>query len=157
LRNCADVLQSLQRHAEALAHYDRLPAAIAASEDICLARAKSLSALGHTEAALIEYRKAISTRADDPRSLVGAGYLLYHTGRISEARDLFERALRVDAGYPYLAGLCLHAALAASDWEGFEARVLEVNESVRSGRQCMDPCAFLAVSESPRDQLACAT
>jgi predicted O-linked N-acetylglucosamine transferase (SPINDLY family) len=76
--------------------------------------------------------------------------------RHAEAIADFERAVSLRPDLPYVRGDLVHAKLHCCQWISLDQHVAKIVEGVRSSRSSDWPHSFIAISASPRDQLACA-
>ena len=94
--NQAAALQSLGRHDDAIASYDR---ALAIRPDFFIAlsgRARLLQTLGRNETAVAAYGRALAVRPDDVALLNDRANALHQLGRDAESMADAERALALD-------------------------------------------------------------
>jgi predicted O-linked N-acetylglucosamine transferase (SPINDLY family) len=89
-------------------------------------------------------------------ALVHAGQLLTRMRRPTEALELLERGLTLDACYPYAAWSLFDAAAAVCHWPLRERAAQAAVAGVHAGRRASVPFTFVGISDSPADQLACA-
>src|SRR5438874_2630012 len=151
------VLMALNRHAEAL---DSLKAALALDPS----NAASWNNRGCVLLNLARYDEAIpcfdNALAQQPRfvqALINRGSTQAALKRYAAAITDFERALSIDPEAPYVAGnLALHR-LQSSDWRSYDKDKVRVAEGVRAGRRVVMPFVHLALSDSPAEQLQCAS
>ena len=151
-----NVLIDLRRAGEAMASYERALAIRPGFADALLNRAYALLELKRNEEALACYRQALAIRPDSPEALYNRGIALTVMKRYEEAIADFERVLRLDPEYPYVKGKLIHARLDCCDWRSYEPDVAAIEADIRSGRRACEPFTFMALSDSPDDQLRCA-
>ena len=151
-----NVLIDLRRPGEAVASYERALAIRPGFADALLNRAYALLELKRNEEALACYGQALAIKPDFPEALYNRGIALTVMKRYEEAIADFERVLRLDPEYPYVKGKLVHARLDCCDWRSFERDVTAIEADIRSGRRACEPFTFMALSDSPDDQLRCA-
>jgi len=154
--NRGSVLRELGRGVEALAEYDR---ALAQKPDFAVAhgnRGKVLAELQRYEEAIASFDRALAL---DPRStdaLVNRGAALAAAKRHDLAARDFARAIEIDPSVPAIPGLLFHARANVGDWEGYDEAAQRLVAGARGGKRTATPLVMLSVTDSARDQLACA-
>jgi len=149
-------LWHLRRLEEALESYDR---ALAISPDYAEAlnnRGPALWDLQRVDEALATCARALAIRPDHAEVLYNRGVMLQDLGRHEAAIADFERVLAINPDYNYVKGLRLHAKLNCCDWRGLGDGTAELAADVRAKKCGSNPFAFLGLSATARDQLACA-
>jgi len=153
--NRGAALSALKRHEEALASYDR---ALALKRDFAEAlnnRGAALSALKRNEEALASYDRALALRPAFAEALQNRGATLVYLGRHEAARKALEQALKLSPDLPFAKGTLLHSRMHCCDWRTYEDESKRVIADVRAGNRACEPFMFLAISDSPNDQLRC--
>ena len=153
--NRGTALSALKRHEEALASYDR---ALALKPDFVEAlnnRGAALAALARHEEALASYDRALALRPAYAEALQNRGAALTHFGHHEAAAEAVTRALELDPDLAFARGTLLRARLHCCDWRTYEDDAKRVIADVRAGKLACEPFMFLAVSDSPQDQLLC--
>ncbi len=156
LNNRGIVLRDLKRPEEALTSLAR---AIEIKPDYAEAifnRGKTFAEMDRPVEATECYVRALEIRPDYAEVLSERGSLLNKLKLYDEAIEDFEHLLRIDPHYPYAKGNYLHAKMYCCNWASIEEDVRGVIEGLRAGERCDYPWAFLGISDSPEDQLACA-
>lgn len=93
----AQLLASLERHDEALEHYDEMKRFRPDSENVALGRAELLLRMDRLEDAVAQYREAARQWPDSAVSLNALGYTLAdRTDKYREAERLIRKALKID-------------------------------------------------------------
>ena len=149
------VLSGLKRHDEALASYDR---ALALNKDFAEAhnnRGTALAALKRLEEAVASYDRALARKPAFAEALQNRGAALSDLGRYEAAGKNLEQALHLDPNLPFARGTLLHSRMRECDWRGYERDSNQVIADVRAGKRAIEPFMFLAISDSPDDQLTC--
>jgi protein O-GlcNAc transferase len=108
------------------------------------------------EDVLASYRRALTLRPDFPEALSNFGVVLLANQRYGEAAAAFARLIEEAPDCDYAWGNLLEARLYDCDWTDYRQIVRKIEDAVRGGRHAANPYAFLMVSNSPSDQLACA-
>jgi protein O-GlcNAc transferase len=107
--------------------------------------------------ALASYERALALKPDFADALANRGELLRELGRYEEAVRDFERLLAVAPDYDYAGGGLLHTKIICCDWADYERLCTTVERDVSAGKRAAAPFMFLYMSDSPREQLRCAT
>jgi protein O-GlcNAc transferase len=160
--NRGNALRHLNRLDEALASYDRAlvlnPAYPAAANN----RGNVLVAMKRPNDAIASFDRAIADRPDYAEARYNRGQALIEAARYEAAITDFDWLLRHET--PDTARWCkglrgdrLYAQMQCCDWSDLERASAEIVAGVRSGAAVCDPFNFLAISDSPADQLQCAT
>ncbi|HYM17625.1 MAG TPA: tetratricopeptide repeat protein [Micropepsaceae bacterium] len=143
------------RHAVgALRSYDR--AAMLRPDDagILCNRGRAREALGRVGAALLDYTRACEIKPDYADALHARAQALRELKRNGEAIACAERLAEIEPGYGL--GTLVDLKRSACDWSGLETQEAALVAAAREGKRATDPFFFLAVSDSPKDQLRCA-
>ena len=69
----------------------------------------------------------------------------------------FERALQLDPEFPYAAGNIALYRMQSSDWRHFDDDKASIEQGVRDGKRVVLPFVHLTLSDSPAEQLQCAS
>ncbi len=151
-----NALAGLDRFAEALASFERAAVLDPGAPRYLALAAVALMALGRCEEALARQRRALALAPDSAIVHRDMGLAQEQLGRLEEAAECYARALRLDPELDYLAGDLFNARLHACDWRDFESQVRRLEAGVAAGARVVGPFKFLAVSDDPALQLACA-
>ena len=160
--NRGNALRQLNRLDEALASYDQAlvlnPTYPAAANN----RGNVLVAMKLTDRAIDSFNQAIAERPDYAEARYNRSQALIEAGHYEQAIADFDWLLRHQT--PDMAQWCeglpgnrLYAQMQCCDWSNFERGSAEVIAGVRGGTDLCHPFNFLAISDSPADQLQCAT
>lgn len=154
--NRGAALLELTRYREALANCER---ALAIEPDFAEAwnnRGAICAALSLYPEAVASYDRAIALKPDFAEAFQNRGSALCCLGRYEEASRDLSRALESNRDLPFAKGMLVHARMHCCAWDSLEERSREIVDDVRLGRRAAEPFAFLGISDSPEDQLACA-
>jgi protein O-GlcNAc transferase len=153
----ANAFKDLQRFDEALGDYDR---ALALDPDLAAAwnnRGMVLRELGRPAEALASFDRALALKPDDAAALFQRGTLQWTDyGRYEPALRDLEDVVRIAPDYDYARGNLLHLKMYGGDWRGFEFDKALIDRGVRAGEKIVEPFVYQAISDSPKDLLACA-
>src|SRR5205807_8492307 len=153
LNNRGVVLKDLKRFAEALASFDRALELRPEYADALSNRGAARFDLGSPGEALADLGRALTLNPDFPRALQYRAAVLAHFGRHDEARNDLERALDLDADLPYAREALLHSRMPCCDWRNYDEARERLIAGVRCGKRIAAPFWFLAIADSPQDQL----
>jgi len=152
----ANALKDLQRFGEALADYDR---ALALDPDLAAAwnnRGMVLRDLRRPDDALASFDRALALKPDDAAALFNRGTLQWtEYGRYEPALRDLEDVVRIAPDYDYARGNLLHLKMYGGDWRGFEFDKALIDRGVRAAQKIVEPFVYQAISDSPKDLLAC--
>lgn len=154
--NRAHALREQQRLDEALADFDVALAQRPDSPEIIVGRGITLQRLRRPLDALACYDAALSLRPGMHALHNNRGAALRDLKRYDEAAAAFEQLARLLPDYEFATSNRLHSQLYACDWRDYRRLVDEVVGAVAAGRRADVPFSFLAISDSPAQQLACA-
>ncbi len=152
-----NALRELRRYDEALASYDRALAIDGEYPDAYYNLGVYYHELKHYEAAIASHGRALAIKPDYPEALHMRGVALQNLNRHRQAMSDFEQLLKLRCpDIKDTEGNLLHSKIQICDWRKYDAAVQRVCEQVRAGVPVIPPFAFVAVSDSPADQLLCA-
>jgi len=154
--NRANALYDLGRLPEALASCDKTVALKPGDAEAHGVRGNILFDLGRLDEALASFDKAIALKPDLAAAWSGRGGVLFDLRRLDDAFASYEKALVFDPDLFGAQGMCLHIKMTLCDWTNFDTDCENLISSVRQGKDKARPFGFLAVSDSPDDQLECA-
>jgi protein O-GlcNAc transferase len=152
----AKVLLNVGRTGDALEGVDTVLQREPNLAEAWLGRANVLSELKRGEEAFAACERAIALKPDLAEAWLGRGNLFAGIKRHDEAFAAYDRAVALSPELGGAASHRLHAKLHMCDWTGLDTEVAKVLSGVKEQKLSNDPFAFLAISPSAADQLACA-
>lgn len=155
--NQACTLLFLERSQEALTLFDRL---LELAPDYPLAlhnRAIALTDLRRYQDAVASADRALELAPDYAEALQSRGIAYEYMRRHDLATADLKAALRLNPELDYLRGNVTWSQLNCCDWEGLAESKTKIENDLHAGKHAITPFAFMAVSDSPRDQQICAS
>jgi protein O-GlcNAc transferase len=156
LNNRGWILLPLGRPAEAIASLEQ---ALAIKPDLVEALTNLGAVFKYCERlgeALSCFDRALVIDPDCQDALGNRGALLLQVHRYEEAIASFRRLIDLAPENDYALGNLLEAQLRCCDWAKSPGLIAKIVESLSSGRQAIRPFFYLAVTDDPARQLACA-
>jgi len=152
----ANILQRLGSKTEALQAYDAA-LAIDPNDVSALLNSGALlrDMLRHKEA-LIRFNHILTFDPDNTGALANCAILLTEFKQSELAIPRFQRLLQLSPDFDYGLGLLCYERLHLCDWTDFAALSGRIIEGVRAGKRACKTLAFMAISDSARDQLLAA-
>lgn len=126
------VLHRLERHEEALSHFDAVVAAQPGLAAVHSARGLTLEALGELRPAQEAYDRALQLQPGNLAAMSGVASLATRRGDHAAARDLAEQVLRAAPGYPDAVMTLASTELAAGQSAAAEARLRDLIVDARA-------------------------
>jgi predicted O-linked N-acetylglucosamine transferase (SPINDLY family) len=111
---------------------------------------------GQVQEAAAACEAAIALRPDFANAHYHLGLARLELRSPAEAITALERAQQLAPDAPYLQGQLFSARRSVCDWRGHDVTAAQISKGVTAGWQTDQPFSFLAVSDSPKAQLACA-
>ena len=105
--------------------------------------------------ALIQFNQILQLDPEHKLALVNLATTLTILKRHDEGSHFFDRLLKIDPGHDYVLGALTHARLHSCNWTDFDINRRLIIQAVQDGKRSCKPLAFLAISDSPKDQLTC--
>jgi predicted O-linked N-acetylglucosamine transferase (SPINDLY family) len=139
-----------------LASCDRVLRVEPGNFEALVGRGNALQRLNRNAEALSSYDRALELHPDRVEVHNNRGSALRGLKRYSEAADAFERLAMARPGFEYATANLLHSRLYACDWRDYDGRVAQLRRRVLAGERADVPFSFIAISDSPEEQLACA-
>jgi predicted O-linked N-acetylglucosamine transferase (SPINDLY family) len=154
IHGCA--LKACRRFPEALRHLDRALELDPTYKEAMFEKGILFGETKDYVQALIQFNQILQTDSGHKLALVNLATTLTILNRHDEGSQFFDRLLQVDPEHDYVLGALTHARLHCCNWTDFEANRDLIVRAVQSGRRSCKPLAFLAISDSPQEQLLCA-
>jgi predicted O-linked N-acetylglucosamine transferase (SPINDLY family) len=151
--NYGHALLILRHSQDALAEFDR---AISLDREFVGAmsnRGHALMSLGRTADAFASFSEAIARDPNSIDALANRAGAAMKLRRYPEAIVDLDRLIALDPDYPYALGYLLHAKMQLCDWRGFAELRERCLQGITAGKWTILPFAFVAVSDSPADEL----
>jgi predicted O-linked N-acetylglucosamine transferase (SPINDLY family) len=154
--NCGTALENLHRYENALTKYEQ---SIKINPSFAVAHCnkgnvlRSLHRLGE---ALASYERAVQLKPDYLCALNNYGNALMLLNRHEEAADVFSKLMSLAPEYDYAVGNLFHSQLHCCNWSNYTQILEKIIQLTQKGKPVSLPFAFLAISNSPSDQLKCA-
>jgi len=156
LNSRGNVLMAMRDAEKALTSYDQALASAPDHVDALCNRAIALLEMGRPNEALASVERALGLQPGHPNALNTRGIVLLQLGRREEFIEHCRSFLALEPNHEYARGYLLNALLHSCEWTEYDESVERIQGDVRSGRRVDTPFNFLAVSDSPADQLKCA-
>jgi predicted O-linked N-acetylglucosamine transferase (SPINDLY family) len=156
LVNRGIALGTADRFEEALSSFEGALALRPGDAYALAKRGKALQALNRYEQAIASYERALAARPADAETLNNRGVALQALNRYEQAIASYDKALSIQPDYRYALGNAAYCRAQICDWRNREDIDRRLGEGVRGGNPVTTPFPFLAFSDSPADQLACA-
>jgi protein O-GlcNAc transferase len=154
--NRGSALLALGDQAGALSSYDRAIAARPDYFECWKSRGVLLLRLQAHGDALESFNRALSLNRDDVETLYYRASALSPLSLFEECIADCETLLDLDPDYPFARGLLLDARLHCCDWQDLNKTRETLSADVAAEKPVIGPFAYLAVSDSPKEQSQCA-
>ena len=160
--NRAIALNHLGEYEQALASCDRALVIRPHFAEALGNRGVILNELGRSEEALASCDKAIALNPEYAEAHFNRATSLQYLQRHDEALSSFDRALALAPrlaemhATEFVAGRVLYARMRCCDWRHYREDAARLIADVRAGKASAVPFSFLAIPNSPQDQLRCA-
>src|SRR5882757_452764 len=154
--NRGTVFNDLEKYDLAIADFDKAIALNGSYGEAHANKAKALLLLRRPAEALSSYDKALSLSPGLAEAWLGRGNAFYDLNRYDDALDCFDKALSIKPDLADVEGARLHTKMRLCNWEGLEAEIASLTNSVRSGKASCGPFALLSLTDSSSDHLRCA-
>lgn len=158
----AVTLNHLGEHEQALQSSDRALALKPLFAEALGNRGVILNELGRSEEALASRDEAIALNPGNAEAHFNRATSLGYLQRHDEAVSSFDLALALNPqladahGSEFVAGRVLYARMRCCDWRHYGEDSARLIADVQAGKACAVPFGFLAIADSPQDQLHCA-
>ena len=154
--NLALALAAERAYAEALDSVDRALALAPRHPEALNNRGLLLQAQFRYAEALQCFDAALALVPDHPEMLSNRANMLLDLRRHDEAARCFARLVSIAPDHPWALGYLYQARMQCCDWADIDALAARIHTAVRAGRRAVPPFVYLALSDSPADQLLCA-
>ncbi len=149
-------LEKLGRHEQALIAVDKGLRLDPGNVDALNRRGALLKTLTRDNEAILCYQKVLTFEPNHQMTLSNLGKLLFLNKRYHEARVTFEHLVSLNPDYQFARGWFAFNKLHEANWEGLAEIISCINAEIRSGKASCPSLAFMAISDSARDQFQCA-
>jgi predicted O-linked N-acetylglucosamine transferase (SPINDLY family) len=153
IRGCA--LKMARRFAEARRDLDQAIALSPNHKEAHSEKGLVCAEMDEYVQALVEFNEVLRIDPEHKVALANAAMVLTMLKRNEDAAVFYAKLYALDPGYEYVLGSLVHARLHCCDWTDFEQHTAAIIQGVRENKRTCRPLAFLAISDSPADQLAC--
>jgi len=157
LYNRGTALARLRRYEAAIGSYDKVLALEPGHAQALNNRGTALAGLDRYDEAIASYGKVLALKPGDADTLNNLGNAFLALNRHEEAIASFDKVLAIQPDYEYAAGATAHSRAQICDWRNYDVTVKRLVDDVRFGKPVSFPFPFLSISQSPADQLTCAT
>jgi len=154
--NRGNALSELGRFEEAIACYDRALTLRPQTFQVLLNRGNALIGAQRAADALTSYEQALAIEPNNAGALKGRANALFELSRFEEAIGGFEAVIAREPFHPYAFGDLAFSKLQCCDWRNLDEERARIVASVRNHAPVINPFEFLALSNSPEEQQACA-
>lgn len=131
----------------ALACYDKAIACDPHYMDAYNNKAALLQTINRHHDALTTLLDANKINPEHVKTLEGQGILLTQFKKFDWASDAFQRGLKIDADYPYLAGNLMSARLYGCDWSEYEPARQQIIDGIRQGKRVCSPHTIMSLTD----------
>ena len=153
IRGCA--LKMLRRFSEAVSDFDQAIELSPTYKEAHSEKGLTCAELDNYLQSLIEFNEVLKIDPENKLALSNAAMILTMLKKNDEASNFYSKLLSLDPEYEYALGALVHARLHDCDWTDYEPNLERITQGVRENKKSCRPLAFLGLSDSPADQLAC--
>ncbi|MEA3211417.1 MAG: protein O-GlcNAc transferase [Chthoniobacter sp.] len=153
IRGCA--LKACRRFPEAHQHLDRSLELNPAYKEALIEKGIIFGETKDYVQALIQFNQVLQLDPEHKLALVNLATSLTILNRHDEGSRFFSRLLSIDPEHDYALGALTHARLHSCNWTDFATNRDLLIRAVQKGQRACKPLAFLAICDSPKDQLTC--
>jgi protein O-GlcNAc transferase len=151
-----NVLNKRNRFDEAVLAFDKALTIRPDLAEAWLGRGNAFTAIKLYDRALSAYDKALALKPDLAAAHLGLGRVFTELNRYDDAFVAYDKALALKPDLPNAEGARLNAKIQLCDWTNFDSERTRLISSIKNGIQAL-PFPLLAISDSPDEQLTCAT
>jgi len=145
--NRGTALRRMRRSDEALASYDRAVALAPGHVNALTNRAIALFDLRLLDQALSASDMALAVQPDFAEALYIKGNILRDLGRSREARDCFERILKLAPGHGHALNGLAQMTSWLCDWDGMAALMPRLKSDIEADRSLIQPFVMMGYTE----------
>ena len=156
-RHRAVALMQLEHHADALESLNKAIALVPNDAFAFQERGNLLMRLNRHADAVADFSRALAVRPDDPDLLYSRGNTHSILKNYPETIRDCTRLLQIQPDYPYARGVLVHSKLQCCDWTGLDDQQREISLGIAGGKRVVSPFNHKALSDSPEEQLQCAS
>jgi protein O-GlcNAc transferase len=148
-------LKASRRFTEALAHFDRSLQLNPAYKEAMFEKGIVYGETKNYVQALVQFNSIVALEPTHKLALVNLATTLTIIKQHHEGSLFYGRLLEIDPEHDYALGAMTHARLHCCNWTDFEINRDRIVSAVKANKRACKPLAFLAISDSPEDQLIC--
>ena len=145
--NRGTALRRLRRSDEALASYDRAVALAPGHVNALTNRALALFDLRRLDQALLASDLALAVQTDFAEALYIKGNILRDLGRSREARDCFDRILKIAPGHGHALNGLAQMTSWLCDWDGMAALMPRLKSDIEANRSLIQPFVMMGYTD----------
>jgi len=145
--NRGTALRRLRRSDEALASYDRAVALAPGHVNALTNRALALFDLRRLDQALLASDLALAVQTDFAEALYIKGNILRDLGRGREARDCFDRILKIAPGHGHALNGLAQMTSWLCDWDGMAALMPRLKSDIEANRSLIQPFVMMGYTD----------
>ncbi len=153
IRGCA--LKQARHFKESIEHFDNALALSPDYKEAFSEKGLACAEIHDYVQALLQFNEVLRIDPVHKLALTNMGMLLTILKKNEDAAQFYARLLALDPDYEYVLGALVHARLHCCDWTDFARNRELILEGVRQSKRICRPLAFLALSDSPAEQLIC--
>jgi predicted O-linked N-acetylglucosamine transferase (SPINDLY family)/predicted SAM-dependent methyltransferase len=150
------VLHAIGRYDEALSSFNRALELKPNYPEVLVNRGTLLHDMKRTYEALASLEQALELQPENQLLLNNYGIILALISRNEDAIKSFERLLTLNPAYEFALGSLCFAKLHCGSWDGYEQLTEQIIDGVRKRKPVSKSLAFMPISNSAKDQWACA-
>ena len=147
----------MEHHADALESLNKAIALVPNDAFAFQERGNLLMRLNRHADAVADFSRALAVRPDDPDLLYSRGNTHSILKNYPETIRDCTRLLQIQPDYPYARGVLVHSKLQCCDWTGLDDQQREISLGIAGGKRVVSPFNHKALSDSPEEQLQCAS
>lgn len=153
ITGCA--LKAARRFHDAIKHLDHALTLNPVYKEALMEKGIVYGELKEYVQALLQFNQILQIDPESKLALVNLATSLTILKRHDEGSQFFARLLSIDPEHEYALGAMVHARLHSCNWTDYDVNCQRIIQGVRDGKRVCRSLAFLAISDSPKDQLDC--